>query len=98
MLGFAAGFANVIAVQHGFNLWHRSQLSEQVGVIAFFSVPLIGALIGFNATRKKKLSFEPGDALLNFNEGKMCLAVPSISLRLRHSELIQRVDLVKVSF
>jgi hypothetical protein len=103
ILGSTVSFANIIALWHGSNLWgnlwwHGVNLSEQVGVITFFSGPLIGALIGFNATRKKRSSFEPGDALLNFNEGKMCLAIPPISLRLRHSELIQRVDLVKVSF
>jgi hypothetical protein len=88
ILGFAAGVAGAIALD---------ELLDEVAVITFFSGPLIGAVIGFNATQKKS-SFEPGDALLNFNEGKMCLAVPSISLRLRHSELIQRVDLVKVGF
>jgi len=69
------------------------------GFIPLLAAPAIGAVIGFNATRKKKSPLEQGDALLNFNEGKMCLAFPSISLRLRHrTEIIQRVDLVKARF
>ncbi len=91
ILGFAAGTGIALA------LWDVLPRENQA-LIPFFAAPLIGATIGFNATRKKKSPLEQGDALFNFNEWKMCLAVPDISLRLRRTELIQRVDLVKASF
>ncbi|MBI1922927.1 CotH kinase family protein [Candidatus Poribacteria bacterium] len=72
---------------------------EGWALIPILAGPVLGAVSGFNATRKQESPLESGEALLNFNEGKMYLAVPTVSLYLRRrGELIQRVNVVKVRF
>ena len=61
----------------------------------------IGAAIGFNMTRRYKSLPASGNALINFREGQMGLAVPTISFypdRYARGAFTQRVDLVKVRF
>ena len=61
----------------------------------------IGATIGFNMTRRYKLPPVYENALINFSDGQMSLAVPTISFdsdRYARGSFTQRVDLVKMGF
>jgi hypothetical protein len=67
---------------------------------AFFGAS-IGATIGFNLTRRYKSPHASETALINFSNGQMSLAVPSIYIRpdaLDRRNLSQNVDLVRVRF
>lgn len=64
-------------------------------------LPVTGAVIGFNLTRRYKSPPASGNALINFRDGQMRLTIPTISFRpdpYDRGTLTQRVDLVKVRF
>ncbi|OYD16275.1 hypothetical protein CH333_03795 [candidate division WOR-3 bacterium JGI_Cruoil_03_44_89] len=61
----------------------------------------IGATIGFNMTRRYKTPPTPETGLINFRDGEMCIALPTIYFRrhpLNERTIIQNVELVKVEF
>lgn len=64
-------------------------------------LPVTGAVIGFNLTRRCTSPSAGGNALIHFRDGQMRLAVPTLSFRLESYDrgiLTQRVDLAKVRF
>ena len=69
--------------------------------IASFTVSTLGAVIGFNVTRKYDAPPESGNALINFRDGQVNLALPAVSVRPNHNykgDFIHSVDLVKMVF
>jgi hypothetical protein len=71
-------------------------------VVALPCCSLAGAIIGFNLTRRHKSPpVESQNALINFRNSQMSLAVPNVYFRPDSSgrgNLTQRVDLVRISF
>lgn len=68
--------------------------------IGLYTLPTVGGIIGFNATRKSQTTSEFGTGLINFRNGQLNLAAPTIYLH-RHpstGRLVQTVDLVRLSF
>ena len=69
--------------------------------IGFNAGPPIGATIGFNLTRKKRIPLETNDALFNFQDGKLAFSLPQINLthsKVNSMNLTEKIDLVRISF
>ena len=69
--------------------------------IGFLAGPPIGATIGFNLTRKKRIPLETNDALFNFQDGKLAFSLPQINLthsKVDSMNLTEKIDLVRISF
>jgi hypothetical protein len=72
-----------------------------IKVIALFTLSIAGEVIGFNLTRRYKTSPTSNTAFLNFRNGHIRLATPTIYFRpnpFDKGDLIQNVDLVKARF
>jgi hypothetical protein len=110
MSGAAAGWGvNIIigaikeACHTGEAEWESSEDgSEFLDFIVLGSLPTIGAIIGFNMTRRyHSPSAQSETALINCRDGKMSLAVPRVYFRtdpFGRGNLSQRVDLLRVRF
>ena len=69
--------------------------------IGLWTLPTLGGIIGFNMTRRYETPTASETALINFGNGQMSFAVPTISScpnPFDKKDFIQNVDLVKVSF
>ena len=76
-------------------------IGREVSAVMTIPASTIGAIIGFNLTRRYKSPPDSKTALINFRDGQMSLAVPAIYPRLDSFDgriLTQRVDLVRVIF
>lgn len=75
----------------------ENPIAIMVGFSVLLAAPPIGATIGFNKTRRYKSP--PETALIDFKDGQMRLAVPTMySQPNSFGEITQRVDLLKVRF
>lgn len=69
-------------------------------VIGLYTLPTVGGIIGFNATRRSHATSEFGTGLVDFRSGQLSLAAPTIYFQ-RHpaiGRLTQSIDLVKLRF
>lgn len=95
LLGWIGGMATSIAIIA------IEDCPNGIKSAAFFTLPVAGEVIGFNLTRRYKTSHNSNTALLNFRDGQIRLAVPTISFcpnPFDKGDLIQNIDLVKVRF
>jgi len=104
IIGYVLGSAISVYIVGNMGNETGSFLATLGGSILLVPLPLlspIGATIGFNLTRRYKSPPASETALVNFREGQISLAVPTIYLRpnpFDRRNLIQNVDLVKVRF
>ena len=95
-------FAGAHILSEGiFGTPENGALEVTVEVTGHLILPVAGAVIGFNLTRRYKSPPTSGKALINFRDAQMRLAVPTTSFRpdpYDRGTLTQRVDLVKVRF
>lgn len=107
MSGAAAGLgvniASILIISAIDAEWESSEDgSVFLGFIVVGSLPTIGAIIGFNMTRRYHSSSAKSEtALINCRDGKMSLAVPRVYFRtdpFGRGNLSQRVDLLRVRF
>jgi hypothetical protein len=93
MAGMVAAMLPIIIFQDDLPGW--------VGLPALFGFPIAGGVIGFNMTRSYKSPHDSGTALINFRDGQIKLATPTIYFRpnpFDKGDLIQNINLVKARF
>ena len=97
LLGSAVGMGTLLSIL-------LSQDRDPSGLefwIGLYALPTLGGITGFNMTRRYETLPASGTAFVNFRDGQMSLAVPTISFRpnpFDKKDFIQNVDLVKVTF
>lgn len=102
ILGATAGIGTFLGLLRAMDIIGvEMKYAEDIGQLALLVAPSLGATIGFNLTRRYRIPFsETTTALINFVDGRVCIAVPSIYSRseLRAGALSQRVDVLKIRF
>ncbi len=104
---FIYGTAISVGVQAIFySLWYYksadlSGSSSSIMEISQFAImigPTIGAIIGFNITRKYKKQPAKGDGLINLNNKKICFNVPELFLHSISKDMVMGIKLVNIAF
>ena len=100
LLGSTGGLAAWLAVTSIF-FHYDYDLPNGLWWTGLYVLPTAGGVIGFNLTRRYKTSPTSNAALLNYRNGQLRLAVPTISFcpdPFDRDELIQYIDLVEARF
>ncbi len=82
--------------------WLLKEKGSKIVSIGFFSGFPLGATMGFNLTRKKRIAIETNDALLNFRNGKFALSIPKMEPNISQMDsgfvVQQHVSLLRINF
>jgi hypothetical protein len=83
----------------GISLITLSDPDDSAFWIKLYTLPALGGIMGFNASRRYKTMPASGSAIINLKDGRMDLAVPIIYFRpspFDRRMLIQNIDLVRL--
>ncbi len=98
-LGSATGVYLVGNIGDGTGSFLATLGGSILGVLGYGVGSPIGAAIGFNLTRRYKSPPASGNALINFRDGQIGLAVPTIySQPNSFGEITHKVDVVNMRF